>query len=225
MSLGLTTERLWILVQRHIYNSYALAAAPWAGKHIAMLSSNHCPAIPLLLQPSANNKNTPEGSTSTDTPVATTTNPPGPPLLGIYSPPSPLAARNFFWECKDWEAPTTEEAETNAWQQAMISRKTTSGIPEKLWLTKLQELNGPDLFPLNSTWVLRNHTTHEFVIPKGHILRLASRSVRGQVSKKERATIFGFFVLDKVYWGEFQSTGTWAGHQLDIVTTVSATAA
>lgn len=233
LALGLASQRLWVLVLRHVHISHIDAAAPWASKKICYQSS-FCFDLPAPFEQDGLAKH----------------------ILGSDWAPETSIGWYFWRKHTSYTRPTTVKEEQDLWTQALVQamrikksasrsvtekadkkRKRIEIDPEQLNSRAAEEryeilekqLRGPELFPRNRVWVLRNLTSREVVFSEDQtssrgreLLGLRSRSKRLKM-EKDTGEFFNFLVLMRIAWtnewrrGGDPVRGKWAGNRLEIV--------
>jgi hypothetical protein len=198
ISFGLSSQRLWQLVLRHIHAGYLKCAEPWAGKRIAF-----------------------QGSYSTDLPEGFTENGLAESITGTNWFGNMCAARRFFWQ--HGLVPTTPQCEESGWIEAARKHYDDSMGHGWNWSAIEAQLGCSYLFPKTQNWLLRNLTTRETVSTQRLSILSARNAKRGNVHLLE----FDDVLLMRTCWTSIPSRGedelnvhrgVWAGQRFDIVT-------
>ncbi|KAF4633543.1 hypothetical protein G7Y89_g4571 [Cudoniella acicularis] len=202
IALALSSESLWQLVLRQIHWENLKYAAPWAGKKLAF-----------------------QGSYSVDSPPSFYEDGLEYEILDPFQHSDGGIRNNgqlFFDKHEEFESPATIKDQKAEWEKAMVAYLPGSGIPEACHERLRKEVRGPDLFPRDIPWLLRNLTTRE-VVSADDLADPKSQSSESM----SRVLTLDQILLMRICWTDLWdeervanlniNRGIWAGHKFDIV--------
>ncbi|KAF2870353.1 hypothetical protein BDV95DRAFT_608355 [Massariosphaeria phaeospora] len=187
-ALGMCSRTLWNRVFQKMYHGYCKCAAPWAEQKVAFVDSEVCRRC--------------EGDCER--------------ILGIPCVPKPYIATAVA----TFTVPRVIHVDEERYQTAIAALR-----PSPKNIHKRRRPPSPSmpstrisisrLFPQDREWLLRNHTTREYISSFYlHTRNLQYTYLRPQLT-------FHRILLSKICWTDKQigpSRGAWAGHRFDVVT-------